>query len=117
MKQYWLLLSLAIVLPGCQSTRDQMLAEGYPPGFADGYQDGCSSGRDAAGATTGQFRKNVPRYLKDKLYAQGWTDGFRQCEKSQDNRDRLDPGQVFNERDRAWEREKTRSAAKAYRPN
>ncbi|KTB82475.1 lipoprotein [Pseudomonas syringae] len=117
MKRYWLLLSLAIVLAGCQSTRDQMLAEGYPPGFADGYQDGCGSGREAAGASTGLFKKNVPRYLKEKLYAEGWTDGFRQCQAAQNNRDRFDPGQIFNDRDRAWEQEKTRSAAKAYRPN
>lgn len=29
---------------------------------------------------TGEFRKNVPRYLKDKQYAEGWSDGFRQCQ-------------------------------------
>ncbi|RML47316.1 hypothetical protein ALQ95_04634 [Pseudomonas syringae pv. ribicola] len=32
MKLYWLSLSLAIVLAGCQSTRDQMLAKGYQDG-------------------------------------------------------------------------------------
>lgn len=117
MKLHWVLLSLAIGLAGCQSARDQMLAEGYPPGFADGYQDGCGSGKTAAGAFTGEFKKNVPRYLKDKLYAEGWGDGFRQCQASQENRSRFDPGQIFNDRDRDWEREKTRSAAKAYRPN
>ncbi|RMQ41288.1 putative Lipoprotein [Pseudomonas cichorii] len=113
----WVLLWLVVVLTGCQSTHDQLVAEGYPPAFADGFQDGCGSGKEAAGAFTGLFKKDVPRYLKDKLYAEGWNDGFRQCQAMADRRDRLDPGQVWNDRDRDWEREKTRSAAKAYRPD
>ncbi|MDF2641158.1 MAG: hypothetical protein K0R45_430, partial [Pseudomonas sp.] len=50
MKMQWMVLSLAVGLAGCQSTHDQLLAEGYPPAFADGYQDGCGSGRQAAGS-------------------------------------------------------------------
>lgn len=71
-------LSLLLLL-GCQSLREQMLAANYPPAFVDGFEDGCSSGRSAAGPL-GQFDKDVPRYMAEPLYARGWEDGFRQCE-------------------------------------
>lgn len=71
-----------LVLGGCQSTREQMQAEGYPPAFIEGFAAGCSSGRQAAGALDG-FRKDVPRYLAAPLYAQGWDDGFGQCQATQ----------------------------------
>ena len=114
MKLHWVSLSLVILLAGCQSTRDQLLAEGYPPAFADGYQDGCGSGRQAAGAIGGQFKKDAPRDIRDKLYSQGWADGFRQCHAMQEARDKSNPDQIQSERDRDWEREKNRSASKAY---
>jgi hypothetical protein len=116
MKMQWMVLSLAVGLAGCQSTHDQLLAEGYPPAFADGYQDGCGSGRQAAGSIGGEFKKDAPRFLKDQLYSQGWTDGFRQCQAMQENRDNAFPGSIWNDRDRDWEREKTRSKAEAYNP-
>ena len=66
-----LLVALWIALAGCQTTHEQLLAQGYPPAFADGFSDGCSSGRQAAGVITGAFKKDVPRYLKDANYAEG----------------------------------------------
>ncbi|MBD8496308.1 hypothetical protein IFR09_17750 [Pseudomonas syringae] len=110
------LLGLIVVLAGCQSTHEQLLAEGYPPAFADGFQDGCGSGRQAAGAIGGQYRKNVPRDLKEPLYAKGWADGFRQCQAMQVNHDR-ETNSWGNDRDREWERQKTRDKARAYRPD
>jgi hypothetical protein len=83
-KQASLLLGLALaaaLLSGCQTTRERLLAEGYPAPFANGFEDGCSSGRNAAQAL-GEFRKNVPAYLADRQYATGWDDGFRQCQAS-----------------------------------
>jgi len=47
-----------LVLLGCQSLREQMLAENYPPTFVDGFEDGCSSGRSAVGPL-GQFDSRV----------------------------------------------------------
>lgn len=61
---------LLMLIAGCQTTHEDLIAKGYPPAFADGFDDGCSSGRQAAGAITGEFRKNVARYLKDKQYAE-----------------------------------------------
>ena len=80
------LVVLLVLIAGCQTTHEDLIAKGYPPAFADGFDDGCSSGRQAAGAITGEFRKNVPRYLKDKHYAEGWSDGFRQCQAMRETR-------------------------------
>lgn len=110
------LLGLIVALAGCQSAHDQLLAEGYPPPFADGFQDGCGSGRQAAGSIGGIYRKDVPRFMKDRLYAQGWNDGFRQCQAMQDSRDRENNGWM-NDRDRQWEQQKTRDKARAFRPD
>jgi hypothetical protein len=68
----------ASLLLGCQSTREQLTAQGYPAPFIDGFEAGCSSGRQAAGALQ-TFRKDVPRYLQQPEYTTGWDDGFRQC--------------------------------------
>lgn len=74
----------ALWVVGCQSTREQMLSEGYPVPFIDGYESGCGSGRQAAGALD-TFRKDVPRYLQQPAYAEGWDDGFRQCKAALEN--------------------------------
>ena len=105
----FLLLSVA----GCQSLREQMLAANYPPAFVDGFEAGCSSGRSAAGPL-GQFDKNVPRYMSEPMYAQGWEDGFRQCEDVQ----RIDDWQAHREdqwRDDEWLHHVDQAMAKALR--
>jgi hypothetical protein len=69
MWRYAGMLGVLLLIAGCQSTHEDLIARGYPPAFADGFDDGCVSGRQAAGSISGEFRKNVPRYLKDKRYA------------------------------------------------
>lgn len=108
------LLFLMMLLPllgGCQSTRDYLLAQGYPPAFASGYADGCTSG-DSAAKALGAFRKNVTQYLADKQYAIGWDDGFQQCQASAtaDIERRLQPE---SDRDRDWHRQVDQDMAKA----
>lgn len=105
-------LGVLLLLSGCQTTHEDLIAKGYPPAFADGFDDGCVSGRQAAGSISGEFRKNVPRYLKDKQYAEGWTDGFRQCQAMLENKDR---NEHWDERERAWQQQKDQGAARAYR--
>lgn len=99
------------LLGGCQSTRDYLLAQGYPPAFASGYADGCASG-DSAAKALGAFRKNVPVYLADRQYAAGWDDGFRQCQASAtaDIERRLLPD---SDRDRDWQHQVDQDMAKA----
>lgn len=99
------------LLGGCQSTRDYLLAQGYPPAFASGYADGCASG-DSAAKALGTFRKDVPVYLADRQYATGWDDGFRQCQASATAaiERRLLPD---SDRDRDWQHQVDQDMAKA----
>lgn len=101
------------VLGGCQSTGQRLLAQGYPAPFASGFEDGCASGRHAAGAM-GDFRKNVTTYLQDPQYATGWDDGFRQCEASatSDIERRLRPD---SQADREWKHSKDQAWGSALR--
>lgn len=104
----------AALLAGCESTHQHLIAEGYPPAFADGFSDGCSSGRQAAGVITGAFRKDVPRYLKERTYAEGWGDGFEQCKeqvRSEELREFHE--QISKDRDEDWERDKRRAMDRA----
>lgn len=77
------IIALAL-LSGCvaeqtQQQRDALVAEGKPPQYADGYKDGCASGQSAAGNPYAKFAKDVARFNADKLYSQGWNDGFGVC--------------------------------------
>ena len=109
-------ISVLLVVSGCQSTHDDLIAKGYPPAFADGFDDGCSSGLQAAGAISGEYRKNVPRYLKDGDYAEGWSDGFRQCQAMRESQDRDDyRSHHWDDHEKAWQQQKDQGAARAYR--
>ncbi|ESQ98783.1 hypothetical protein F753_14110 [Stutzerimonas chloritidismutans AW-1] len=92
----------ALVLVGCQSDPGQPAGDGYPPAYLEGYGAGCSSGRQAAGAMAA-FRKDVSRYLSQPLYAQGWDDGYRQCEALP-----LGSGGLPSRRGDAWQRQRDR---------
>ena len=68
-------------LSACTSTRDALIARGFPPAYAEGYDAGCSSGNAAAGSTFHSARKDASRYAADSPYAQGWDDGFARCQR------------------------------------
>ncbi|TQV80561.1 hypothetical protein [Denitrobaculum tricleocarpae] len=78
----------AVILSACASERDLLLEQGYPVAYADGFEDGCHSGKKAGGALFEDFKKDVNRFEADSKYAQGWSDGFRQCESEQEAMDR-----------------------------
>ena len=78
-------LAAALMLTGCVSEKTTMIKQGYPLAYADGFDDGCHSGKKAGGSLFDQFRKDVPRFDADHQYAQGWSDGFRQCETEQES--------------------------------
>ncbi|EGR0065328.1 hypothetical protein FR276_07445 [Vibrio parahaemolyticus] len=71
-------------LLGCASTKDNMVVKGFPVQYAEGFDDGCHSGYKAAGSLFDEFKKDISRFNSDKKYAQGWSDGFRQCESEQE---------------------------------
>ena len=56
--------------------------------YRDGFDDGCHSGRQAAGSLFDQFRKDQARFNSDQDYAQGWSDAFRQCESREEQLER-----------------------------
>ncbi|UCO99043.1 hypothetical protein LF844_04280 [Metapseudomonas lalkuanensis] len=106
------------LLAGCETTHDHLIAQGYPPAFADGFTDGCSSGRQAAGVISGEFRKNVPRYLKDANYAEGWSDGFRQCQAQVQSEERREYEQWRRDReDVEWQRNRGNAMGRALHPD
>ena len=76
--------SCLLLLSGCASQKETMVKEGYPLSYAEGFDDGCHSGRKAGGSLFDQFKKDVRRFESDSQYAQGWSDGFRQCESEQE---------------------------------
>jgi hypothetical protein len=101
------------LLIGCQSTRERLLAQGYPAPYASGFEDGCGSGRQAAGAL-GEFHKNVRVYLDDRQYATGWDDGFRQCQATTSSDFERHVG-IDSQADRDWQHSKDQAWGKALR--
>lgn len=73
-----------LILTGCATERETMIQQGYPPAYADGYADGCHSGKAAGGDMFEHFTKNINRFSRDPQYAQGWNDGFKQCKAKQE---------------------------------
>ena len=73
-----------LLLTGCVSQKDTMIKQGYPLAYAEGFDDGCHSGRQAGGSVFDQFKKDVRRFEGEKQFAQGSSDGFRQCESEQE---------------------------------
>ena len=68
-----------LVVAACGSVKDAMVKRGLPPAYAEGYDDGCASGKDAAGGLFAETRQDIDRYGSDDQYARGWSDGFEKC--------------------------------------
>lgn len=59
--------------------KNDLLANNYPESYADGYVEGCSSGRMCEGDTSYRYQKNVARYMSNNEYAKGWNNGLHHC--------------------------------------
>lgn len=79
------LVGCLVITSGCVTQKEVMVQQGYPLSYADGFDDGCHSGEKAGGSMFDQFKKDVRRFTTDSQYAQGWSDGFRQCETEQES--------------------------------
>ena len=79
-----LILAVSTMTAACVSQKEEMIKEGYPRAYADGFEDGCTSGKNAGGNMFEHFKKDVRRFGKDKDYSQGWSDAFRQCETAEE---------------------------------
>ena len=67
-------------LTACASTKEALIERGFDPAYAEGYDDGCSSGQNAAGGIFSETRKDASRYASDDQYTQGWDAGFAKCQ-------------------------------------
>lgn len=77
-----------LIFSGCASEKEIMLQQGHSLAYAEGFDDGCHSGRKAGGNMFESFKKDENRFAKHGKYAQGWSDGFRQCENEQEAMER-----------------------------
>jgi hypothetical protein len=108
-------IALLAGLYGCESYHDQLITKGYPPPYADGYHDGCLTGKQAINGI-GVFHKDVPRYTKEQYYSTGWEDGYRQCASTaQNEQTRRYYEERADEHEEDWERSKKRGMARALR--
>ena len=77
-----------MIFTGCASQKEIMVQEGHSLAYADGFDDGCHSGKKAGGNMFESFKKDENRFSRHSKYAQGWSDGFRECENEQEALDR-----------------------------
>lgn len=77
-----------VLAASCTSQKEALLKQGYPEAYAQGFDDGCHSGKKAGGNMFEGLKKDVERFENDTKYAHGWQDGFNQCEKEQEALDR-----------------------------
>ena len=73
-----LLIVVAVAVPilGCTSTRERFIEAGYHPAYADGYEDGHTSGYYVARGRALRTKKDTYRYDRETEYRRGWDDGY-----------------------------------------
>lgn len=76
-RKIWPIIIMACLAAACQTTAAR--APAGPPPYRQGYAQGCDSGYVASGHPYYAFRKDPARYERDRLYRQGWNDGFQVC--------------------------------------
>lgn len=67
------------LLPGCASTAGAPDGQRRTSAYADGYNDGCVSGRATQGSLTDREKRDANRFASDEQYAKGWSDAFKKC--------------------------------------
>lgn len=72
-----------LALAACTSTEDALIARGFSPAYAAGYDQGCSSGKLEGGGLFGQTKRDDDRHASDSDYAEGWDKGFAKCKRDQ----------------------------------
>jgi hypothetical protein len=73
----------AAVLAACTSTTDALLQRGFSPAYADGYEQGCASGKAAADSGGPAAAPTDDRRYQagEGEYAEGWDAGFGTCQR------------------------------------
>ena len=57
----------------------QLIAQGNSKDFAEGYTDGCASGKCLIGDENYKSQKDKARYMKARDYSIGWERGYYDC--------------------------------------
>lgn len=65
--------------------RSELEEQRRPPKYIDGYVDGCESGYHAAEVPYHFFNRDPKRFKSDRLYSDGWNDGFKYCKKEHES--------------------------------
>ena len=60
--------------------REKVLKSGASEAYADGYIDGCSTGRRTLGNKKFSATKNKKRCKKEPDYKMGWDEGYDDCQ-------------------------------------
>lgn len=70
-------------LAACSSTRDALVERGHSPAYAEGYEDGCTSGKAAADSGGPAAAPTDDRRYQagEGEYADGWDAGFATCQR------------------------------------
>jgi hypothetical protein len=71
----------AAVLAACTSTTDALLQRGFSPAYADGYEQGCASGKAAADSGGPAAAPQDRDQAGEGEYAEGWDAGFATCQR------------------------------------
>lgn len=89
-----LMTALCLALTGCfGSMHEQMEHNGMDASYSQGYEEGVSSGKNAAGGLGYTLKKDTRRFANDEQYRQGWTDGYDAGKTQQrDWQKRIQPG-------------------------
>lgn len=66
-------------LSGCGTIDIPEGVKAQPIAYQDGFKDGCKTGEYAVRIANRIFVKNINRFNSDKLYAEGWNDGYQTC--------------------------------------
>ena len=69
-----------------------LMGSGHTPAYADGFNDGCQSGRASQDPVAGFFTQNAKRFETDKQYAEGWKAGYQKCSYAQMEEDAFGGG-------------------------
>ncbi len=72
-----LVMAIGLISAGCITSKKQLMVhKGFDASYSQGYEDGISSGKNAAGGLGHLLKKDTHRFADDEQYRQGWTDGY-----------------------------------------
>ena len=78
-QRFSIILGGTLLIGACASNEQTLRHHGYSEQYVAGYEDGCSSGRRAAGSWLDPERQDMQLYSKHDDYRTGWDYGFHAC--------------------------------------